>query len=127
MSGPRRWDFPLLFAEGDYMEPDLVFVRKHRAHVLRDRGVHGPPDLVVEIVSPSAEARDRGVKLERYRRFGVPECWIVDPDRRRVENWDLAGGASEPVVRGRGDTLRWTPLEAGATLAIGLSALFETS
>lgn len=115
----------VLLAEGDYMEPDLVFVRKDRADILSDRGVDGPPDLVVKILSPSTEARDRGVKLERYRLFGVPEYWIVDPDEGTIEVWNLVGGAPEPVVRGRGDTLRWTPLGAGVTLAIGLSALFK--
>ena len=109
------------------MEPDIVFVREGRRHLLSDRGVEGPPDLVVEIVSPSTEARDRGVKLHRYRLFGVAEYWIVDPDERTIEVWDLAGEAAAAVVHAHGDVLRWTPAGAGATLAIALSELFETS
>jgi Uma2 family endonuclease len=106
----------VLFAEGDYLEPDIVFVGKERSHVLSDRGIEGPPDLVVEIASPSTAARDRGIKLERYRLFGVPEYWVVDPDARTVEVWDLAAGAAEPVVVRAEDTLRWGPAGGAATL-----------
>jgi Uma2 family endonuclease len=66
-----RWTYA--FAEGDYLEPDLVFVARDREALLSDRGIEGPPDLVVEVVSPSTEARDRGLKLDRYRHFGVGE------------------------------------------------------
>lgn len=93
----------VLFAEGDYLEPDLLFVAAGREALLTDRGVEGPPDLVVEVVSPSTETRDRGIKLERYRHFGVGEYWIVDPDSWTVEVWKRDAPESEPV----GDTLVW--------------------
>src|SRR5688572_12698244 len=63
----------VLFGEGDYLQPDLLFVRADRAHLLSERGVEAAPDLVVEILSPSTAQRDRGIKLERYRHFGVRE------------------------------------------------------
>lgn len=116
--------FDVLLAEGDYLEPDLLFVRKGRGHIVSDRGVEGPPDLVVEIVSPSTAARDRGLKLERYRRHGVAEYWIVDPDRGTVELWKLGAGADEPDVLKSSDTLRWTaPDSEGPMLAIPLEEL----
>jgi Uma2 family endonuclease len=114
----------VLFAEGNYFEPDVVFVGKDQAHLLTDRGIEGPPQLVVEILSPSTAPRDRGIKLERYRHFGVPVYWVVDPDERTVEVWDLAGGATEPATLGPEDTLRWTPRGTGATLDIVLGDLF---
>ena len=40
----------------------------------------GPPDLVVEILSPGTAARDLGLKLEQYEIAGIPEYWIVDPE-----------------------------------------------
>jgi Uma2 family endonuclease len=40
---------------------------------------------VVEILSPSTEERDRGIKLQLYRRYGVQECWLIDPEERTVE------------------------------------------
>ncbi len=93
----------VLFSEGDYLEPDLVFVTKGREDILTDRGIEQPPDLVVEVVSPSTEARDRGIKLERYRHYGVGEYWIIDPDRKVVEVW--TPGTTEPRVAEK--TLEW--------------------
>ena len=114
----------VLVAEGDYLEPDIVFVGSDRSHLVSDRGVEGPPDLVVEVISPSTAARDRGIKLERCRLYGVAEYWVVDPDERTIEVWDLDGGATDPAVHGNGATLRWTPLATGATLKIDLAELF---
>jgi len=115
----------VLFAEGDYLEPDVIFVKDAHTHLITDRGVEGPPDLVVEVLSPSTEARDRGVKLERYRFYGVPEYWVVDPDTRTLEVWDLEHGSGEPAVYGPTDTYRWTPQE-GASLDLDLVELFGT-
>ncbi|HUG42354.1 MAG TPA: Uma2 family endonuclease [Longimicrobiales bacterium] len=99
----------VLLAEGDYVEPDIVFVRSDHREYLTDRGIEGPPDLIVEILSPSTAARDRGIKLDRYRHFGVPEYWVVDPDARSIEVWRLAEGAAEPEAFGSDETLRWHP------------------
>jgi Uma2 family endonuclease len=93
----------VLFTEGDYVEPDLVFVARDHQSLLSDRGIEGPPDLVVEVLSPSTERRDRGIKLERYRHFGVGEYWIVDADRGLVEVWKR-GAETVDVVR---ETLVW--------------------
>lgn len=92
--------------------------------MLTERGVEGPPDLVVEVLSPATAARDRGVKLERYRLYGVPEYWVVDPDQRTIEVWKLARDAHGPVVHQGADIFRWTPSAGAATLEIALSELF---
>ena len=72
------------------LQPDLVFFR----HEQRDRiDVMQPvtvrPDLAVEVLSRSTEARDRGGKMEMYARFGVPEYWIVDPVGNTLEIYRL--------------------------------------
>ena len=43
------------------------------------------PDVAVEVLSPSTAAIDRGRKMRMFARYGVPEYWIVDPLRRRIE------------------------------------------
>jgi Uma2 family endonuclease len=106
----------VLFGEGDYLEPDLVFVRADRRHLVSERGIEGPPDLVVEILSPATAHRDRGIKLERYRHFLVPEYWIVDMDARTLEVWRLGEGADRPEVLHATDHVRWTPVPQGPTL-----------
>lgn len=113
----------VLFAEGDYFEPDVVFLTAARAHLLGDRGIEAPPDLVIEILSPSTERRDRGIKLDRYRLYHVPEYWIVDIAGRAIEVWRLVEGATEPDVLAETDRLRWTPVPDGPTLEVVVSEI----
>ena len=54
--------------------------------------LHGPPDLAVEILSASNAERDRIVKRDLYRQYGVPEYWIVDPDAQTIEVLSLESG-----------------------------------
>jgi Uma2 family endonuclease len=115
----------VIFAEGDYLQPDLAFVRRDRAGMVTDRGIEGPPDLVVEILSPSTARRDRGVKLERYRLYGVPEYWIVDPHARTVEVWRLGQGAESGEVFETGSTFRWSPGPGAETLEVEVAEVFR--
>ncbi|MEX2610618.1 MAG: Uma2 family endonuclease [Gemmatimonadota bacterium] len=115
----------VLFADGDFFEPDLVFIGSDRLELLSDRGMEGAPDLVVEILSPSTAARDRGIKLERYRLYGVAEYWIVDPQAERVEVWRLGAGAETPETCGRDGRFTWQPSADAPTLAIDLADLFR--
>lgn len=54
--------------------------------------VSGAADLVVEIVSPDSFERDRGSKFLEYEKAGVPEYWIIDPDREVAEFYLLVNG-----------------------------------
>ncbi len=70
------------------LEPDLLFVSTPRLGILDARkGVLGPPDLVVEVLSPSNRGYDRNLKRKRYLASGVAELWIVDADENTVEVW----------------------------------------
>jgi Uma2 family endonuclease len=89
------------------LEPDLVFVSHERAHYISDRGVEGPPDLVVEVLSPSTEARDLGIKLRRYAASSVTHYWILDPDGPRIEERVLGEDGYQLVgVFGPGEVFR---------------------
>ena len=52
------------------LQPDVLFVAAERLGIIRDQ-VWGAPDLVVEVMSPGTEQRDRTQKLEWYRQY---EC-----------------------------------------------------
>jgi Uma2 family endonuclease len=117
--------FDVLFGEGDYVEPDIMFVRSGREDIVTERGIEGPPDLLVEVLSPSTAERDLGIKLDRYRLFGVAQYWVIDPEERRVLVWRLAEGASAPLTLGPADTLRWQPIEGGPLLEISVAELFR--
>jgi Uma2 family endonuclease len=86
----------VIFSEFDILVPDLVFVLNEHKNILRD-WVRGAPDLAIEILSPTTAARDRGVKLRTYARFGVKEYWIVDPEECAVEVYQLAQEGYELV------------------------------
>ena len=49
--------------------------------------IEGPPDLVVEILSPSTASYDMGEKMGKYKRAGVREYWIVQADGARSIKW----------------------------------------
>ena len=108
----------VILSEHDVLEPDLLFVLNEHQDFLQD-WVRGAPDLVVEILSPSTEARDRGIKLKAYARYGVGEYWIVDPVAQVVEVYRLAPeGFHVAATCAKGNTVE-TPLLPGFSLAVG--------
>ncbi len=73
------------------VQPDLSVVCDNDRQVDR-RGVHGAPDLIVEILSPSTKQYDCLVKYKLYQQAGVREYWIVDPDKKLVLVYTLVDG-----------------------------------
>lgn len=74
--------------------PDLaVFWREKRE--VRDGIEWVPPDLVIEIISPSENKRRKEEKLSDYASIGVPEVWLVSPEAQSVEVRLLHGGTFE--------------------------------
>lgn len=64
----------------NYLEPDISVICDQSK--LDDKGCHGAPDWVIEVVSPSSKPRDYMTKLFKYRNAGIREYWIVDPDKQ---------------------------------------------
>ncbi len=75
----------------DTPQPDLVFISNERRGIITPANVQGAPDLVVEIISPTSDRRDRQTKWELYARSGVPFYWIVDPRLELLEEYSLRG------------------------------------
>ena len=71
------------------VQPDLLVARRDR---LDHRGVQGRPELAVEILSPSTQAVDRNLKLDRYQRAQTPGYWLIDPDTLTLTAYELTGG-----------------------------------
>jgi Uma2 family endonuclease len=82
----------VVLAPATALQPDLMFISRQRTAIIGDNYIAGPPDLVVEILSPSTAAHDRGTKLTLYAQAGVPWVWFLDPDGRTVETFRLEGG-----------------------------------
>ncbi|SNZ16853.1 Uma2 family endonuclease [Hydrogenobacter hydrogenophilus] len=66
-------------------QPDIVVLLEGSKAKITQRGIEGPPDIVVEILSPSTAYYDLLEKKEVYERSGVKEYWIVDPKRKTFE------------------------------------------
>src|SRR5207302_1530291 len=65
--------------------PDLFFIEKGRVPLpLPKKQFEGPPDLVIEVLSPSNRSDDLDDKRPAYREAGVREMWFVDPDRQEI-------------------------------------------
>ena len=81
-----------VLAEADVVQPDIVVTLGRDDAVIRRERIEGAPDLVVEILSRSTAYRDRGLKLDLYQKAGVSEYWIVDPERKVVQQYVLTDG-----------------------------------
>jgi Uma2 family endonuclease len=99
-------------SETNVLQPDLLVLRPdHLDRLGDDYFVPGPPDLVIEVSSPSTRKHDLVRKRDVYERFGVPEFWFVDRDARRIEVYRLVGERfGRPELFGEGDVLEATVL-----------------
>ncbi|MBW0001260.1 MAG: Uma2 family endonuclease [Verrucomicrobia bacterium] len=110
------------FQRNDY-EPDIAcFSAEQSAQFSPDQRLFPVPALIVEVLSPSTEANDRGVKFDDYARSGVREYWLVDPRAETVEIHAGANGAFERVESGETGRLRSRFLEG---LGVDLRAAFN--
>jgi len=75
----------LYLDEENVYQPDIMVVLKGSKAKITRKGVYGPPDVVVEILSPSTAYYDLTQKKDVYERSGVREYWIVDPLERSLE------------------------------------------
>lgn len=84
---------PIRLWDGHFREPDIVYVLPE--HVPDRRGQPHGAALVVEIVSPGVENRQRDLETKRveYARAGIAEYWIVDPEERKITVLTLDGAA----------------------------------
>ena len=73
----------LYLTEKDRFIPDGMVVCD--PDKIKPDGIHGAPDLVVEVLSPSTMRNDRTYKKDAYARCGVREYWIVGPGDKSVE------------------------------------------
>jgi Uma2 family endonuclease len=118
LGGPGQdgWVFlvePELHLGPDIVVPDIAAWRRERLPNLPETAyLETPPDWVCEILSPSTEKWDRGVKRDIYARAGMPYLWLVDPDMRFIEAFALASG-------------RWLLLATAADVACVKLAPFE--
>ena len=121
--GTMMWDIDLLFAPRQYLRPDMLFVPTAAVAGLVERGMEARPGLVVEVLSAGSGRFDRVLKPKRYRDFGVPEYWVVDPAGQVIEQYRLDEPANRPIVCS--DLLHWQPDLTAPALELPLDQVFK--
>jgi Uma2 family endonuclease len=86
-----------LLSQFDIVVPDLVYISNERSQYLTSKNLQGPPDLVIEILSPSTARRDQKLKRDLYERVGVQEYWLVDPVRDVINVYRAESGGTFAV------------------------------
>ena len=107
---------------GHVVEPDLLVTLPGGPARLSMRGLEGPPDLVVEVLSPSNRRHDTVTKRALYGRTGVREYWIVDPESRTIERLEPVESAMLLRRRFAADEAFASPLLPG--MAFPVATLF---
>jgi Uma2 family endonuclease len=115
-----------IFSNYDAVIPDLAFVRNERwDEVVSGEKFTGALDLVVEILSPGRQNRERDLSVKRnlYEKYGVQEYWIIDSENREVLVLRLDENALKEMATLKGDDQLNATLLPG--LALKISSLFK--
>jgi Uma2 family endonuclease len=81
--------FGIVLDDFNDVQPDLTVVLAANQHIIKQEGIYGVPDLVVEIISPSSIRTDRKTKFRLYEDMGIAEYWLVDTKNRSIEVYQL--------------------------------------
>ncbi len=88
----------LYISKKNVFQPDLVYLSDKNKENLTIRGIEGPADLIVEIISPSNGYTDRNQKKNTYIAFCIHEYWIVDPANETIEVYTPEAGSDVPII-----------------------------
>lgn len=109
-----------VMGDGSVFIPDVGYISRARLPEEPTREAPVPPDLAVEVKSPTDSVRELRRKAEKYLAAGTRLVWLVFPDEKRVEVYD---GEADVVTLGDSDTLTGGELLPDFTLPI--SAIFS--
>jgi Uma2 family endonuclease len=112
----------LVLTQEDVVQPDIFFISKDRLAIVGEKYITAAPDLVVEVLSPSTQERDRTIKAKLYFREGVKEMWIADPTAKTVEVLIRGSDGFQRSGFYAGDAIVSSPLLPG--LVIPLERVF---
>jgi Uma2 family endonuclease len=92
------------------LAPDVPFVRADRLDRARGAYFDGPPDLAVEVISPSESKQDAMDKARQWLDGGTQAVWLVWPRERQVTVFTKV---AEPIQLSDRDILRGEPVLPG--------------
>lgn len=77
------------------LQPDIVYISNKNTGIIKEAGIFGPPDIVIEILSPTSIYKDIHVKKRIYEKAGIKEYWLVFPDEKVIEIFSIEKGRYE--------------------------------
>ena len=95
------------FDENNVVQPDLLWISEGNTgcQLVEDAYWKGPPDLIIEVLSPGSARRDKQEKFNLYQKYWVKEYWIADPAYGVIEVWQLENAEYKRLgVFGKDDT-----------------------
>jgi len=110
----------VVLSQYDVVQPDVLYVSRERQRIMGEKFISGPPDLAVEVLSPSTRRKDLELKLKLYERVAVQEYWIVDSERAAMTVYRLGPSGFGPplaLFAAKGDILT-SPLLPGLTVPV---------
>jgi len=113
----------VILGEHRQVQPDLVVIRKENYGLITSKEIVGPPDLVIEILSPATVRRDRPQKATLYAASKIPYYWIVDPQNETIEEYRLEEDRYTLIKKwGRSERI---DSDVFAELSLSLDTLFD--
>lgn len=110
----------VVFDEYNVVQPDVIVVCARNK--ITEANIQGAPDLIVEVLSPGTELKDKREKRNLYERFGVAEYIIIYPAEEYIERFCLADGKyTSPEIFNWDEAITLCSLE----LEIKLWEIFE--
>lgn len=88
--------------QSNAVQPDILFISKNNPLIIDKVGLHGSPDLIIEILSPGNKDHDLIKKKSLYEKFRVQEYWIVDPDSKQSIGYHLVNAKFEVLGESAG-------------------------
>jgi Uma2 family endonuclease len=109
--------FDVYLSRHNVVQPDVLFVAHANRGIIAEDGVHGPPDIAIEVLSPSNAHLDKKAKRQVYTREGVKELWLVDPLLLQIQIYDLKKAPTKPIKVLEEDESFSSPLLPGLTVS----------
>lgn len=117
------YSLSLFIDKCNVFQPDILYLSPEKRSFISERGIEGPPDLVVEVLSPVHSQNDKGIKKKTYLEFGVNEYWIVDPFQKNITVYTQSSGQNVPSHIFSGKDSVSTPYLS--TLTFNLDKIFS--
>lgn len=110
--------FDVYLTEHNVFQPDILFVANANLGRFEDDGLHGPPDLAIEVLSPSTAQLDKKNKRRVYAQVGVKELWLVDPLLLQIQVYEFAKNPAKPTRLLEEDETLSSPLLPELSLSV---------